>query len=190
MLSDVQHSDGADLRLVALPRYISRMSEQEIPARVQEALNEELSPDEPSAEEHEIRLGLGVRPGDDRNLVRGCDTQTSESRAEKRRVLADIVEDKFDITVWFEQHSTLEYNEISAFHVFYTPAYGGSFDKAFIASKADPARDFVEAALPKIGIHVRRAELRETTFIELRPESASAHEEVAMLRILNRGIHD
>ncbi|MFY2826585.1 hypothetical protein [Ruegeria sp. MALMAid1280] len=190
------------------------MSEQEIPERIQAALHAELSPDDLTADEQEVWLdafmektatltpeakafyenrrwlGLGVGLDEDGNLVRGRDTQTSESRAEKLRVLADIVEDKFGSTVWFEQHHNSKYYEISAFHVFYMPAYGGEFDKAYIVSKTDPARDFVEAALPKIGIHVRSAELRETTFIELRPESASADEKVAMLRILNRGIHD
>ncbi|WP_152610713.1 hypothetical protein [Ruegeria sp. ANG-R] len=96
-----------------------------------------------------------------------------ERRADKLRVLYDIVKDRFDGAHFsFEQHAGSDRNSVSSFIVM-------RVDSSVIPS----ARTFIEAALPAIGISII-CERRDAFEIMLRDEAASADEKAEMLRIL------
>ncbi len=96
-----------------------------------------------------------------------------EMRADKLRVLHDIVEDRFDgANVSFEQHAGSDPNSVSSFIVLH-----------LVASVIPLARTIIKAALPAIGIPIIW-ERRDVFESMLRDEAASTDEKVEMLRIL------
>ncbi len=100
-----------------------------------------------------------------------------EERAKKLRILHDIVRDRFDgAYVTFEQHCSRFDNDTIAFFVVLHS------DKSVVES----ARKFVEDALHRIEVPVRY-ERCDAFSVYLRPEPASSHEKMAMMRKLREG---
>lgn len=101
-----------------------------------------------------------------------------EDRAGKLRILADIILDKFEATVSFEQHNSQKTDVVASFVVFHE-------DKSVEAK----ANAFVKAALPKIGFPISW-ENRDVIDIPVRGEPAAAHEKLQMLRMLRLNTED
>lgn len=101
-----------------------------------------------------------------------------EDRAVKLRILADIIHDKFEASVSFEQHHSQQLDVVASFAVSHE-------DKSVEAN----AKAFVKAALPKIGLPISW-ENREVIDIPVRDEPAASHEKLKMLGMLRLSAED
>jgi len=101
------------------------------------------------------------------------DRQMTEARAEKLRILHDIVKDTFDAVVLFGQHYSGRLDTICTFSVFHEDPDSRATVKAF-----------VKDALSRIGVAIIW-EGRDVMDIPLRKDRATAHEKVRMWEILN-----
>jgi len=88
------------------------------------------------------------------------------------RILRDIVQDKFGVSVFFEQHCSPKPDVVSSFAVFHCEK-----------DVRSQVKMFVKDALPRIGIWIDW-EGRDVIDIPNRKERASAHQKVEMLELL------
>ena len=92
-----------------------------------------------------------------------------EDRARKLRILKDIVTERFNAYVEFEQHYLSYLDEVSSFAVFHT-------DKAVRSA----VKLFLKDAIPKVGLKIMWTG-GDVLDVSLRKERASAPEKLEML---------
>ena len=95
-----------------------------------------------------------------------------EDRARKLRILKDIITDRFDSLVEFEQLYSSELDEVSSFAVFH-------YDKEVRSA----VKIFVKDAIPKIGLKLKWTG-GDIFDITIREERGSAHEKMEMLKVV------
>ena len=95
-----------------------------------------------------------------------------EDRARKLRILKDIITERFNSYVEFEQHYSSDLDEISSFAVFHN-------DKAVRSA----VKLFVKGAIPKLGLKINWTG-GDVLDISIRKETASAREKTDMLGVL------
>jgi hypothetical protein len=96
-----------------------------------------------------------------------------EDRARKLRILRDIITERFNALVEFEQLYSSELDEVSSFAVFH-------YDKEVRSA----VKLFVKDAIPRIGLKLKWTG-GDIFDIKIREQRASAHEKMEMLERLD-----
>ena len=107
-----------------------------------------------------------------REKLRELERPAHEDRARKLRILKDIIAERFNACVVFEQLYSSELDEVSSFAVFH-------YDK----SVRSAVKIFVKDAIPKIGLKLKWTG-GDIFDITIREERASAHEKMEMLKVI------